>query len=199
MVRVAIVAADASARERLAEALRVDPGISVAASADEPPGVEADVILHHMGDGAAGGGDLLDDLTAGGIPVLVIGPPGRRRDALAAGARGYLSIDPEPEALAAGVRAAAAGLTVLEPPPAATEPATGPETIDAIDVEELTDREQEVLALLAEGLSNKEIARRLRISDHTVKFHVNAILGKLGAHTRTEAVSRAARRGLITF
>jgi two-component system, NarL family, nitrate/nitrite response regulator NarL len=62
---------------------------------------------------------------------------------------------------------------------------------------ELTAREQEVLQLLAEGLPNKAIARRLEISEHTVKFHVNAILGKLNAQSRTEAVVRAGRLGLI--
>jgi DNA-binding NarL/FixJ family response regulator len=64
-------------------------------------------------------------------------------------------------------------------------------------VDPLTPRELEVLNLLAEGFSNKLIADRLRISEHTVKFHVNAILGKLGAETRTEAVVAAARLGLI--
>ena len=54
-----------------------------------------------------------------------------------------------------------------------------------------------MLRHLAEGLSNKEIARALDISEHTVKFHVNAILGKLGAQSRTEAVVRATRAGLI--
>ena len=63
--------------------------------------------------------------------------------------------------------------------------------------EDLTPREMDVLQLLAEGLPNKEIGRRLRISEHTVKFHVNTILAKLGARTRTEAVTRAARQGLI--
>jgi two-component system, NarL family, nitrate/nitrite response regulator NarL len=61
----------------------------------------------------------------------------------------------------------------------------------------LTPRETEVLNLMAEGLSNKLIADRLKISDHTAKFHVNAVLGKLGAETRTEAVVLAARRGLL--
>lgn len=65
--------------------------------------------------------------------------------------------------------------------------------------EPLTDREVQVLELLAEGLSNKAIAGRLGISDQTVKFHVASIAGKLGAHTRTEAVRRAVRRGLITL
>src|SRR5262249_27193448 len=66
-------------------------------------------------------------------------------------------------------------------------------------VEPLTDREIEVLELLAEGLSNKGIARRLGISDQTVKFHVASIAGKLGTHTRTETVRRAVRSGLITL
>jgi DNA-binding NarL/FixJ family response regulator len=61
----------------------------------------------------------------------------------------------------------------------------------------LTSREQEVLKLLAEGLPNKGIADRLRISDHTVKFHVNAIMSKLGAQSRTDAVVRATRQGLL--
>jgi len=66
-------------------------------------------------------------------------------------------------------------------------------------VEDLTAREMEVLQLMAAGLANKAIAQQLAISEHTIKFHVNAILGKLGAHTRTEAVTRAARLGLIVL
>jgi len=65
--------------------------------------------------------------------------------------------------------------------------------------EALTPREVQVLELLAEGLPNKAIAARLNISDQTVKFHVSAICGKLGAANRTEAVRRAVRRGLITL
>lgn len=65
------------------------------------------------------------------------------------------------------------------------------------EVETLTPREMEALEMLAEGLSNKEIAGRLHISPHTAKFHVNSILGKLGAGTRTEAVIRGLRSGLL--
>jgi ATP/maltotriose-dependent transcriptional regulator MalT len=65
--------------------------------------------------------------------------------------------------------------------------------------EPLTPREIEVLELLAEGLPNKAIADRLRISDQTVKFHVSSISGKLGAANRTDAVRRAVRRGLVSF
>jgi DNA-binding NarL/FixJ family response regulator len=65
--------------------------------------------------------------------------------------------------------------------------------------ESLTPRETEVLDLLSQGLSNKEIAARLRVSGHAVKFHVNSVLAKLGARSRTEAIARAARQGLVTF
>ena len=63
--------------------------------------------------------------------------------------------------------------------------------------EELTPREVDVLRLLAEGYANREIANRLGISEHTIKFHIRSILGKLGASTRTEAVTRGFRAGLI--
>ncbi|HZY06001.1 MAG TPA: response regulator transcription factor, partial [Anaeromyxobacteraceae bacterium] len=65
--------------------------------------------------------------------------------------------------------------------------------------EPLTPRELEVLGLLAEGLPNKAIAARLGISEHTAKFHVNAILGKVGAESRSEAIVRAARLGLVVL
>jgi two-component system nitrate/nitrite response regulator NarL len=71
--------------------------------------------------------------------------------------------------------------------------------VAAPPAEALTPREREVLQLLSQGLSNKQIAQALRISEHTVKFHVNAILGKLGVQGRTEAVVQAARLGLITL
>jgi DNA-binding NarL/FixJ family response regulator len=68
---------------------------------------------------------------------------------------------------------------------------------DERPVEALTAREHDVLVLLADGVGNREIAARLGISDHTVKFHLSAIFGKLGAATRTDAVRRALRAGLI--
>jgi DNA-binding NarL/FixJ family response regulator len=125
-------------------------------------------------------------------------------EALAAGAHGLLPRHAAASTLAASLSAAARGLVVLDPDlaPAAwrardalARAAPGPGAL----VEELTPRELEVLQLLAEGLPNKTIAYRLRISEHTAKYHVNAILGKLGAQTRTEAVARAARLGLVIF
>lgn len=99
------------------------------------------------------------------------------------------------EKLAAVAGTAVYNLTILDPTltqtlllPTATAP--------PLD-EDLTPRELDVLQLLAEGLTNKAIAQRLEISEHTVKFHVNAIMSKLAAQSRTEAVVRATRLGLI--
>ena len=75
----------------------------------------------------------------------------------------------------------------------------GPAPIADASVEHLTLREREVLEMMMEGLSNKEIAAHLNISAHTVKFHISSILGKLGASTRTEAAAIGLRRGLITI
>jgi len=120
-------------------------------------------------------------------------------DALRAGVRAVLPRDVAAEQLRAALEAAAAGLVVVHPSELHTVlPATvGPTApVDEL-LEPLTRRECEVLQMLAAGLANKEIAARLTISDHTVKFHVASILGKLGVSTRTEAVSVGIRRGLV--
>lgn len=77
-------------------------------------------------------------------------------------------------------------------------PVAGTVALGSFD-EPLTAREREVLELVSQGLSNKLIARRLQISEHTVKFHISSISAKLGASSRTDAVSRGVRRGLITL
>jgi DNA-binding NarL/FixJ family response regulator len=108
----------------------------------------------------------------------------------------YLPSDVDAEALAAAVHAAAAGLIAIDPVLAGAAGihahARNPVADDA-----LTPREREVLLLVAEGLPNKAIARELGISEHTAKFHVGSLLGKLGAASRTEAVTIATRRGLL--
>jgi two-component system, NarL family, response regulator YdfI len=104
-----------------------------------------------------------------------------------------------PDQLVAALEAAALGLTVMHP--AQTEALlaapVGTARRMAELAEPLTPREREVLQMLASGSGNKEIASRLSISEHTVKFHVTAILGKLGAGSRTEAVFLGIRRGLV--
>jgi DNA-binding NarL/FixJ family response regulator len=121
--------------------------------------------------------------------------------ALHAGARAVLPRDAQPAEVSAAIEAAAAGLTAFGPDeldlllPAANsfeiehEPA----------LEALSARETEVLALMAQGLANKNIADRLNISEHTVKFHVSSILSKLGASSRTEAVTKGLRDGLLVI
>lgn len=120
--------------------------------------------------------------------------------ALQGGVRGILPRDATAEELFAAIESVAAGLTafhaddldLLLPAHRAT-----PTEEDGFPGEPLTEREIQVLGMLAEGLGNKIIAARLNISEHTVKFHVSSILAKLGADSRTEAVTRGVREGLI--
>jgi DNA-binding NarL/FixJ family response regulator len=117
-----------------------------------------------------------------------------------AGLRGWacLERDSGPEELDLAVRAAEAGLALLDLPTAITTiPAGMPPAARRAPSEPLTARELQVLQLVAQGLPNKGIARVLRISENTAKFHVASLCGKLGASSRTEAVTLAARRGLI--
>jgi len=100
------------------------------------------------------------------------------------------------DAIAAAVEAAAEGLVVL-PPDALTEVPAGTAARSAAPPEALSAREAQILALLAEGLVNKQIAARLGISRHTVKTHLAALFHKLGVSTRAEAVAAGARAGVI--
>lgn len=113
-----------------------------------------------------------------------------------AGVRSVLLRSVHLETLAAGLRAASAGLWTVSPELAAGIPVVRAEG-SAAHIEALTDREIQVLQLIAEGLANRAIAHRLGISEHTVKFHVNSILDKLRVQSRTEAVVKATRAGLI--
>ena len=114
--------------------------------------------------------------------------------ALAAGAKGVLTRLADGPRIASAVRSVLHGLLVLDQRLTPLMPLPGITTTNAV---ELTPREREVLELLALGLPNKTIGTKLGISEHTVKFHVNSILGKLGAQSRTEAVARATRMGLV--
>lgn len=112
--------------------------------------------------------------------------------AVEAGATGYLLKDAPPEELAAAVRAAARGETVLAPPVAAR-------LLGRVraDRPALSQREAEILELVAEGLGNRQISRRLFISEATVKTHLVHVFGKLGVDSRTAAVAAAVQAGLI--
>ena len=132
------------------------------------------------------------------IPLLVLlNGQTSANEALAAGARGVLARSAPAARLQAAIRAVREGLVVLDP--AFGTAGTDRSVCATAMPEPFTARELEVVQLLAAGLTNKEIAQRLGITEHTIKFHVNAILGKLGATTRTEAVVHAARLGIVTL
>ena len=118
---------------------------------------------------------------------------------LRAGVRAVLPSDVSAEQLWAALEAAVSGLVVVHPSEVdAVLPARAALSFPVRELPEpLTPREREVLQMISAGLGNKEIAGKLSISDHTVKFHVASILGKLGAATRTEAVSIGIRHGLV--
>lgn len=163
-------AVEAAVRARRPDAIVWDLGTDVRAGVQKLPGAEAPAVVALVPDDRGAG------------------------EALLAGARAVLPRDVAAPRLAAAVAAAVEGLIAVDD---AFEGALSPSRGAAAASEELTPREQEVLHLLAQGLSNKGIAQRLGISEHTAKFHVNAILSKLGAQTRTDAVVRAARLGLV--
>jgi len=203
-VRVAILSDDRLVSAGLGRLLAEAGGAIVAADA-----ADADVALIDAGRGGdperGRGLDAIADLP---VPALVL--VSEEEDAwaaLAAGGRGAVLRSADPASLLAALVAVRAGLTVLDPAftPAslggghAVAPGLGAGRTGSGGTSELTAREREVLALLSRGLSNKQIAERLAISDHTAKFHVNGILGKLGATTRTEAVVIAVRQGLIAL
>ncbi|MEA2692483.1 MAG: two-component system, NarL family, nitrate/nitrite response regulator NarL [Acidobacteriota bacterium] len=207
-VRILVVGDDPLARSGLAALLASEPGIVVvaqsaagedamAALAQDDP----DVILWDLGPRPEIPLDPPGTPGEDGAPLLALIPDdGFAAEALAGGARGVLYRDTDAARLAAGLVAVARGLIVLDEAlsPVLLRPhdAASPSDLDG-PVEPLTPREVEVLQLLSQGLSNKLIGVRLGISEHTAKFHVNAISGKLGAQGRTDAVVRAARMGLI--
>ena len=202
-VRVLVVGSDPLVRGGIAAMLADRPGIAVAggaADAEDVVGVAeasgADVVVWDLGTDLPLGIERLSAAVSALAPVVaLLGDASAAAQAWAAGARGLLHRDTPPERLAAAVVAVAEGATVLDDDAAdallrRAAPGAGP-------VEPLTPRELEVLRLLAEGLANKAVAARLEVSENTVKFHVNAIFGKLGVQSRTEAVVRATRLGLI--
>lgn len=202
-VRVLVVGSDPLVRGGIAAMLAERPGIAVAggaADAEDVVGVAeasgADVVVWDIGTDLPLGIERLSAAVRALAPVVaLLGDASAAAQAWAVGARGLLHRDTPPERLAAAVVAVAEGATVLDDDAAdallrRAAPGAGP-------VEPLTPRELEVLRLLAEGLANKAVAARLEVSENTVKFHVNAIFGKLGVQSRTEAVVRATRLGLI--
>jgi NarL family two-component system response regulator YdfI len=210
VIRVFIVAASPLARGGL-ENLVATRGVSVVGrsasleSLFEPIlDVEPDVVLvDASGDNREAALEaLVSSNFATETTVILLSDhprPGWTAEALRAGVRAILTSEVSPDQLAAALEAAMAGLVVVHPSEIAVALRAASAALAPLAElrEPLTPREREVLEMLASGLVNKEIAAKLSISEHTVKFHVASILGKLGAATRTEAVSLGFRRGLV--
>ena len=203
-VRVLIVAEDPLARAGLAAWLSEQPGCDVvgrvSARDDLKAALEAyrpDVLVWDLGWDPTEDLDRIAGLTDTVPPVAALVPDEIHAiGAWASGARAILSRDIDATSLSAAVTAVSRGMLVLSPELASAISRTRGQ-LPPKPVEQLTPRELQVLRLLAEGLPNKAIADQLDISHHTVKFHVNSILSKLDARSRTEAVVSATRHGLI--
>ena len=200
MIRVVIASDAPELRASIAPAIDREPDLELAGTstvANISDAKAADVLVVHLGQAD-------DPRSIATLPGAVLVLTDASGDAPAAllrsGARGVLPIDTADESLVAAIRAAAAGLVVVAPQ---TVLALGPVasearwTSEVHDDSRLTPRERDVLRLLAAGTGNKSIARKLSISEHTVKFHVASILSKLNVGSRTEAVTEGIRRGLV--
>jgi NarL family two-component system response regulator YdfI len=210
VIRVLIVAASPLILAGL-QSLLADSGVDIVGSAADLESlakqlddVEPDVLLVETSAEArqAFVDEMVGEEIFRGYPVVVLArntPPGWPFEALRAGVRAVLPSEVSAEQLRAALEAAAAGLVVVHPSEvSAVLPAPAALSSPIRELPEpLTPREREVLQMISAGLGNKEIAGRLSISDHTVKFHVASILGKLGASSRTEAVSIGIRHGLV--
>lgn len=208
VLRILIVAADALTRAGLASILTAQADLQSVGQLQPTDDLDnalavylPDVMLWDIGYAAEETLEQLADFTQHGssaptVPVLaLLADSSLAPIAWQAGVRALIPRSASTATLSAALHAAAANLVVLDARSAGSVliPTTGlPEAF-----EPLTSREREVLQLMAQGLPNKTIARQLAISEHTVKFHVNAILSKFGAQSRTEAVVLASRAGII--
>jgi DNA-binding NarL/FixJ family response regulator len=196
----AVVADSALVRSGLAAILRESSALDVVAAL---PPAEADalepatlaVVVRDV-PADASVGDALATLPRA-VPVLaIVDTPEQARELVAAGARGVVLRGAPADELRAASVAVANGLRALDDE--SFERLRRP-VLSHEDASVLTRREHSVLELVADGLSNKLIAEQLGISEHTAKFHLRSIMDKLGADTRTDAVAKAARRGMLVL
>jgi two-component system, NarL family, nitrate/nitrite response regulator NarL len=185
-----------------ADGLEVAAAVALTAASDAVARLTMDAILLDSGPEGSDALALLEQLgrEVPRIPVAVItDSPSVVAEALSAGASAVLSVDISPATLAGALGAAAAGLVVLGRDLVSSLLPAGVDGDEELrPIERLTPRESEVLQLLARGMTNAEVGSRLGVSEHTAKFHVGAVLGKLGARSRAEAVAVASRLGWIT-
>jgi DNA-binding NarL/FixJ family response regulator len=201
VIRVIVAARSPIVRAGLEAIVGAREGLVMAGSAALPHNASApldaqetapaDVILCAL-DGDA---DL--PALAGLAPLVILAEtdPAAVRALLREGVRAVLPSDADAASIVAAIEAAAAGLIAL--PAGMVEDVLASKPSTPADGSVLSPRETEVLRMLADGLGNKEIARVLSLSDHTIKFHIASIFTKLGVGTRTEAVTEGLRRGMI--
>ena len=159
--------------------------------------LKPDAIIAHLDSEALVEARALAD--SQGLPLIVLSSGNARIEDLSLlGASGgaVLPVNSGSAEVATAVRAAMSGLVVLNPQVLAS---LNPTAVVEVEDRTLSGREREVLQLIAAGMPNKQIARALGISPHTAKFHVAGVLQKLGAASRTEAVSTGVRRGLVSL
>lgn len=198
MTRLLIAAPSAVVRAGLETLVAGDPTVELAGSFADLSSVEAlrpDVVL------AALPVEELAPPADGVAPAIVLlsadAQPAWSSEVLRLGVRAMLSRDAAPAEVLAAVEAASTGLAVVDPHDLEALLSASNPTAASAESTVLTPRELEVLRLMAEGAANKNIAWKLGISEHTVKFHVASILAKLNASTRTEAVAIGIRKGMI--
>ena len=199
--RVLVVSTSGALRLRVGRLVEESglPLVGTRTDVGGPLGGDVDVIVL-----AGQSVSVLTDVPAG-VGVVLVGQPLADASLAALGSRawGLVDADVDAQTLAAVIGAVAAGLRVLSGGVRAgwlaSEGARPVERVDPTLDEPLTPREHDVLELVAQGLSNHAIAGRLGISDHTVKFHLASIYGKLGVRSRTGAVRRGLTRGLIAI
>ncbi|MCR9161709.1 MAG: response regulator transcription factor [bacterium] len=194
-VRTLVVGEDPLVRESVVRRVRGRASETETASAAEAATrTNAEVVLWDLGPSTGAQGFHFDSLDA---PVIALAPKGAKAlPLLSAGAAAVLRRDVSGDALRSAIDSVTQGLRVIDPELLDT-PSRDASPTAARGSASLTPREHDVLELLAVGLSNKQIAAKLGISSHTAKFHIGAILSKMDAATRTEAVVRAVQRGLI--
>ena len=210
VIAVLVAARDAAARARLEAVvagargrLRLVAGSPGAPLARQVVAAQPDVVLLDLDDTPiAPAVAALGDGARAALVVLADAPARARREAAASRdlVRAVLPRDATAGEIRAAIEAVVAGLIALHPDALDAASATRlPGTARVAPDQPLTDREIEVLGMMADGLGNKVIAARLGISTHTAKFHVASIMAKLGAGSRTEAVAIGMRRGLVAI
>jgi DNA-binding NarL/FixJ family response regulator len=222
-LRVLVVAGTSTRRNHLARVIsRAVGGVNVICDSQFSPArfaaAKADVLVVDLDTPASAAAMLnfLEAAPAGTGSVALIDDPDPTwvRSALRASVHAIISRDANSEDMQIAIQAAEAGFVLLHPTSVQgllqnnaidqmrdidiNDEDMDPENLHREDIiEDLTARESEVLRLVSMGLGNKEVAARLAISEHTAKFHISSILGKLHAASRTEAVSLGIRKGLI--